>query len=425
MAGTLVLMHVMAPRIRRNRRATRRATSAVTGFIGELFGAAQAVKLNTATEGVLRRFAALGETRRRAALRDSLVVEGTDAAIWNFVHIGTGFILLLSARAMRAGSFSVGDFALFTMYIGWLTNLPRWAGRLMARSKQSVVGMGRMARILDGEPADALVVGEPTYLRGPEPEVPAMVRTPADRLDVLEVRGLTYLHPDGGRGIRDASLVVERGRFVVVTGRVGSGKTTLLRALLGLVGPAAGDIRWNGTRVDDPKTFFVPPRSAYTPQVPRLFSETLHDNILLGVKSGELDAEEAIRLAVFEDDLVQMPDGLETIIGPRGVRLSGGQVQRAAAARMFVRGAELCVFDDLSSALDLDTEARLWERVFARGDATCLVVSHRRAALRRADSVIVMRDGRIADAGRLDELLERCDEMRRIWSAGDAQPLPA
>ncbi|MEJ7583042.1 MAG: ABC transporter ATP-binding protein [Acidimicrobiales bacterium] len=173
-----------------------------------------------------------------------------------------------------------------------------------------------------------------------------------------------------------------------MTGPVGSGKTTLLRSLLGLLPADEGSRRWNGIEIDEPSTFLVPPRVAYLPQVPRLFSETMADTILLGLDPAGL--EEAVALACMEEDVAEMPHGLGTGVGPKGIRLSGGQIQRTAAARAFVRRPELLVVDDLSSALDIATEARVWDRLYAatRGEVTVLVVTHRPAVLERADQVI-------------------------------------
>jgi ATP-binding cassette subfamily B protein len=239
------------------------------------------------------------------------------------------------------------------------------------------------------------------------------------RFDRLSVRGLGYRYPSSGGGIEDIDLDIARGEFVVVTGRIGSGKTTLLRTLLGLLPAATGTIVWNGSVVADPAAFMIPPHTAYTPQVPGLFSMSLRDNLLLGLDTEPGELARAITTATMDEDLAAMPNGLETVIGPRGVRLSGGQVQRSAAARMLVRVPDLYVFDDLSSALDVETEQTLWERLFAGDDgATALVVSHRRPALRRATRVVVLHEGRVVATGTVEQLLDWSQEFRRLW-AGD------
>lgn len=400
------------------RQASRKATGRVTDFIGELFGAVQAVKVASAEERSINYLQALNDVRRKAALKDELFTQILHSAFHNTSHIFTGLILLTAGSAMQAGQFSVGDLALFVYYLSWVTDFSALIGDKIAWFKRLGVSIDRMVQLLQGTKPEKLVETAPVYLRENLPEVPYIPKTSAHELMTLEVHNLTYQFPDTGCGIVGIDLHLTRGEFVVITGRVGSGKSTLLQALLGLLPPQAGEVYWNGALVTEPGEFFVPPRSAYTPQVPLLFSESIQNNILLGCPEDKCNLQSAIETAVLEQDLTEIPGGLSAAIGARGVKLSGGQRQRVAAARMLVREASLMVLDDISSALDIETEKQLWERIFAfQRDATCLVVSHRKPVLQRADQIILLKDGMINSVGKLEDLLKTSDEMQRLWHA--------
>jgi ATP-binding cassette, subfamily B, bacterial len=342
------------------------------------------------------------------------VVEAITA---NTVNVGVGLILLLAGGAMRAGDFTIGDFALFVYYLDWVSYFVQSVGSLWAQTRLTGVAVERLGALTPGMPGGSLVAPRPLGLRGPLPPPSTPVSRATDRLERLEVRDLGYRYPDSGRGVAGVSFTIERGQTIVVTGRVGVGKTTLLRALLGLLPRGEGEVRWNDRPVDDLAAWFVPPRAAYTPQTPRLFSEPLRENILLGLPEAAVDLPGAVRLAVLEPDVAALPEGLATPVGPRGVRLSGGQVLRAATARMLVRALGVIVIDDLSSALDATTERQVWERLFARPDTTALIVSHRRAALERADQIIVLQEGRVAAIGDATTLLATSPEFRGLWQA--------
>ncbi len=267
----------------RYRAASSQATSQVTGAIGDILAAVQTLQAAGAEERTVARFRRLNEQRRTAMLADRLATQALDAITANTVSVGTGLIMLLAAGSLRDGSLTVGDFVLFVSYLGFIADFTGGLGRFLAHYRQTGVAFARMGVLLGGAPPAALVAPTPLHLRGPLPTVLPPAHSATDRLVLVEARGLTYRYPQSGRGIAAVDLRLPRGTLTVVTGRVGAGKTTLLRALLGLLPLEAGEIRWNGQVVDDAASFFVPPRAAYTAQVPRLFSETLKQNILLGL----------------------------------------------------------------------------------------------------------------------------------------------
>lgn len=424
-------------RIKRYRFASRQATGQVSGLIGEMFAAIQAIQVAGAESSILEHLRYLSDRRRQSMVQDRVFTVAIGSSLENLVSLGTGLILLVAAQSRFSSgdrTFNVGDFALFVYYLAFVTDFLSFLGGFLALTKQTEVAFERMgtlvkpSKAVEGakDPAESLIAYAPLYLPNLRGRVvnnfPSTTQPNRDiYLQKLNAIGLTYRYPNSDRGITNINLTLQRGSLTVITGEVGSGKTTLLQVLLGLLPMQSGEIYWNGSLIKHPDRFFVPPRSAYTPQVPQLFSNTLRENLLLGLPRREEELKQAIATAALDRDVAAMPEGLDTFIGAKGMRLSGGQIHRAAAARMSIRQPELLVFDDLSSALDLETEQKLWSCLFESDrlspsgrsltrsplhvyKPTCLAVSHRPFLLRQADRIIVLRDGSVEAEGKLEDL---------------------
>ncbi|MEV6891904.1 ABC transporter ATP-binding protein [Kribbella sp. NPDC051137] len=251
------------------------------------------------------------------------------------------------------------------------------------------------ADLMDLPPGVDLVAG---VAPGPGP-------VPRTRLHQLDLVGLSAIHDDGTIGVSDVNLTVEAGELVLLVGQVGSGKSSLLAALAGLI-DHRGQIRWNGELVDDPQLFLRPGQVAHVAQVPRVLSGTFADNVRLGHARA---FEGPVAGARLDADVVDA-GGADALVGHRGVRLSGGQVQRLALARALATDAELLLADDVSSALDAGTEIELWRSLRERR-ATVIGATSKRAALAQADRVVVLVDGAVVAVGPWSELSLRWSHL--------------
>ncbi len=200
-----VVANLAASRIEHYRRASRQAAGDVSGFIGEFFGAVQAVKVATAEKNVIDHFHRLNDERRKLTIREKLFDDVLSSIYRNTSTLGTGVILILVGQSMRAGSFTLGDFSLFVYLLQSMGDLTTFAGMLAARYKQLNVSVQRMYHLMENAPLDALIQHSPVDLTGPLPDVTYQAKTAADRLEKLSAVSLTFHYPHSTNGIEDVT----------------------------------------------------------------------------------------------------------------------------------------------------------------------------------------------------------------------------
>lgn len=317
--------------------------------------------------------------------------------------VGLGAILLLAIRQTAAGLLTLGDLVLLSTYVVRLSSPIGVLGFVYRGIKDGIADLDEMGRIFD----NAITVREPEH----------PVPLPAARGEV-RFDHVSFSYPGREDVLQDLSLSIPPGTRVAVVGPSGSGKSTLVKLLFRFHDPTQGRILIDGVDLrelsqDDRRRIF-----AIVPQEPVLFNDTLAANIRFGKPDATLEEiEAACRLANIHDLIASLPEGYETVVGERGVKLSGGEKQRVAIARAIIRDPRILVFDEATSNLDSHSERIIQESLhqIAQGRTT-LVIAHRLSTIVDSDRIYVVRNGQIVEAGTHEELLVREGLYAQLWA---------
>lgn len=323
-------------------------------------------------------------------------VEKIDALFMPISKVLTGLTYMIGlgygAYLVSIGDMTLGNLVTFNVYLGMIV-WPMFAiGELINVMQRGNASLDRVTETLDYE-EDVK-----------DPEQPVTMVQPEN----VGFRDVVFTYPMSHSVNLDAiKLHLDRGDTLGIVGKTGSGKTTFVKQLLREYPVGEGEIAFSGVPLQSMTKGQVRDWIGYVPQDHVLFSRSVRENILFGrPDASEADIAETIRLSYFEKDLEMLPNGLDTLVGEKGVALSGGQKQRISIARALVKNPEILILDDSLSAVDAKTEAKIIENIQAeRSGKTTIITTHRLSAIQHANWIIVLDDGRVIEEGTHEELL--------------------
>ena len=411
-AGIIVALRFAFPQLAARSRVVQDAQADISAKAQEDFSGIRVLHAFAREKSEIGAFAKLAD-----GCRDAQVSMAYSRALLHSSFVAaslvSGLCLILVAFFERLGPAELLTAYIYLQSLNWPLIIIGWLLQSYHRAKAAADRLDEVFDVLAeyelGVPEDddaADVVGDTQQTAEHRAGVPA-----------IEARGLSFDYADGTRALENVSFRLEQGKALGICGPIGSGKSTLIALLTRLYDPPANRLFIDGVDVHGIERDSLRGRFAVATQDPFLFSDTLHGNVGFGVRDAhEPLVREALDDASLDLDENVFPDGLEQLVGERGVSLSGGQKQRVSLARALMSDRDILVLDDTLSAVDHDTEKRILDRLRQRPSQTRILVAHRLAALVDADLILVLDEGRLVDSGTHEELLARGEWYAQTWA---------
>jgi ABC-type transport system involved in Fe-S cluster assembly fused permease/ATPase subunit len=363
----------------------------------------ETVKYFSAEEREVARYDVSMRAYAQAALKTSYSLAFLNFGQSVLITAGLIGVMVLAAIGVQNGNLTVGDFVMVNAYMLQITIPLNFLGTVYREIRQSLVDMGEMFDLLE----------QPTEVSD-QPGAPDIEINGGK----IELEGLHFGYDPEREILKGISLTVPAGKTVAIVGATGSGKSTIGRLLFRFYDVTGGSLKIDGQDVRDVAQSSLHRAIGVVPQDTVLFNDTIRYNIGYGLENATQEQiEQAARDAQIHDFIVTLPDGYDTTVGERGLKLSGGEKQRVGIARTLLKNPPILLLDEATSALDSDTEQEIKDALMRAGEGrTVITIAHRLSTIAEADQIIVLEKGEIVERGTHDALLEKQGRYAHLWN---------